>query len=120
MASCSAVYGGDRVILWTRVWTPPAASNAHAISGAAGAGRHRRRVRRMLKLVGFEKDKALRLGVVDGDSVVDLQAVDPRVPSDLGRWLAENDGDLAPLGDIAKRAPSSARLPLANLTYALP
>jgi acylpyruvate hydrolase len=74
----------------------------------------------MLKIVGFEKDKTLRLGVVEGDSVIDLQAVDPRVPGDLGRWLAENDGDLKPLGDIAKRAPASARLPLANLTFALP
>ena len=74
----------------------------------------------MLKIVGFEKDKAVRLGVVEGDSVIDLQAVDARVPSDLGRWLAENDGDLKPLGEIAKRASSSARVPLANLTFALP
>jgi 2-keto-4-pentenoate hydratase/2-oxohepta-3-ene-1,7-dioic acid hydratase in catechol pathway len=74
----------------------------------------------MLKIVGFEKDGALRLGVVDGESVIDLQAADPRVPSDLGRWLAENDGDLKPLGDVAKRAPSSARLPLASIRFALP
>jgi acylpyruvate hydrolase len=74
----------------------------------------------MLKIVGFEKDSALRLGVVEGDSVIDLQAVDARLPNDLGRWLAENDGELAPLGDIAKRAPSSARLALATITFALP
>jgi acylpyruvate hydrolase len=74
----------------------------------------------MLKIVGFEKNEALRLGVVDGDSVIDLQAADARVPSDLGRWLAENDGDLKPLADIATRAPSSARLPLASITFALP
>jgi 2-keto-4-pentenoate hydratase/2-oxohepta-3-ene-1,7-dioic acid hydratase in catechol pathway len=75
---------------------------------------------RIMKIVGFEKDKALRLGVVEGDSVIDLQAADPRVPSDLGRWLADNDGDLKPLSDVAKRAPSSARLPLAGLAFALP
>jgi acylpyruvate hydrolase len=74
----------------------------------------------MLKIVGFEKDKALRIGVVEGHSVIDLQAVDARIPSDLGRWLAENDGDLRPLGDIAKRAPASARIPLANIAFALP
>jgi 2-keto-4-pentenoate hydratase/2-oxohepta-3-ene-1,7-dioic acid hydratase in catechol pathway len=73
-----------------------------------------------MKIVGFEKDKALRLGVVEGDSVIDLQAADPRVPADLGRWLADNDGDLKPLGDIARRAPASARQPLAGLTFALP
>jgi acylpyruvate hydrolase len=74
----------------------------------------------MLRIVGFEKDTALRLGVVDGDSVVDLQAVDARVPGDLGRWLAASDGDLKPLGEIAKRAPASARLALADLAFALP
>jgi len=74
----------------------------------------------MLKIVGFKKDKALRLGVVEGDSVIDLQAADARVPGDLGRWLAEHDGDLKPLGDIARRAPASARLPLADLAFALP
>jgi acylpyruvate hydrolase len=73
-----------------------------------------------MKVVGFERDNALHLGVVEGDDAVDLQAVDPRVPSDLGQWLAENDGDLKPLGDIAKLAPASARLPLANIQFALP
>jgi acylpyruvate hydrolase len=73
-----------------------------------------------MKLVGFEKDKALRLGVVEGDSVIDLQAADPRVPADLGLWLKDNDGDLAPLADVARRAPASARRPLPGLAFALP
>src|SRR5262249_42350009 len=76
-------------------------------------------MRAVLEVVGVEKDKTLRLGVVEGESVVDLQAVDARLPSDLGRWLAENDGDLKPLGDVAKRAPSSGRLPLADITFGL-
>jgi acylpyruvate hydrolase len=73
-----------------------------------------------MKIIGFEKGKALRLGIVAGDSVIDLQAADARVPADLGQWLAANDGDLKPLGDIAKRAPASARHPLAGLSFALP
>jgi acylpyruvate hydrolase len=73
-----------------------------------------------MKIVAFEKDKALHLGVVEGDSVIDLQAADPRVPADLGLWLKDNDGDLAPLGDVARRAPASARRPLAGLPFALP
>jgi 2-keto-4-pentenoate hydratase/2-oxohepta-3-ene-1,7-dioic acid hydratase in catechol pathway len=73
-----------------------------------------------MKIVGFAKDKALRLGVVEGDAVIDLQAVDARLPADLGQWLAANDGDLKPLGLIAKRAPASARLPLVGLTFTLP
>jgi 2-keto-4-pentenoate hydratase/2-oxohepta-3-ene-1,7-dioic acid hydratase in catechol pathway len=62
----------------------------------------------------------LRLGVVDGDQVIDLQAVDAKVPADLGAVLAANNGDLKSLGDIAKRAPASARRPLKGLKFGLP
>ena len=65
-----------------------------------------------MKIVGFEAEGGLRLGVVEGDQVIDLQAVDAKVPGDLGAVLAANNGDLKPLGDIAKRAPASARRPL--------
>jgi acylpyruvate hydrolase len=73
-----------------------------------------------MKIVGFETEAGLRLGVVEGDGVVDLQAVDPRVPADLGLWLAANDGKVAPLADLARGAPASARRPLAGLKFALP
>jgi 2-keto-4-pentenoate hydratase/2-oxohepta-3-ene-1,7-dioic acid hydratase in catechol pathway len=73
-----------------------------------------------MKVVGFEADGGLRLGVVEGDSVIDLQAVDPKVPADLGVALAANNGDLKSLGEIAKRAPASARRPLKGLKFGLP
>jgi len=73
-----------------------------------------------MRIVGFETEGGLRLGVVDGDAVIDLQAVDSRVPTDLGDWLRANDGDLAPLQDFARRAPASARRPLAQLRFGLP
>ena len=40
-----------------------------------------------MKIVGFEANNGVRLGVVDGDSVVDLQAVDANVPADLAEVL---------------------------------
>ncbi len=73
-----------------------------------------------MKIVGFEAEGGLRLGVVEGDQVIDLQAVDAKVPADLGAVLAANNGDLKPLGDIAKRAPASARRPLTGLKFGLP
>jgi 2-keto-4-pentenoate hydratase/2-oxohepta-3-ene-1,7-dioic acid hydratase in catechol pathway len=73
-----------------------------------------------MKIVAFEGQGGPHLGVVEGDAVVDLQTVDPRVPSDLGEWLARNDGDTKSLGDLAKKAPAVARKPLAGLKYALP
>jgi 2-keto-4-pentenoate hydratase/2-oxohepta-3-ene-1,7-dioic acid hydratase in catechol pathway len=73
-----------------------------------------------MKIVGFETEAGLRLGVVEGDSVVDLQAVDGRVPADLGQCLAAHEGELKPLADLARRAQASARRPLHGLKLALP
>src|SRR5260370_33052382 len=71
-------------------------------------------------LVGFEGEGGGRLGIVDADAVIDLQAVDPRVSADLGEWLRANGGDLAPLHDLARRAGASARRPPAQLRFRLP
>ena len=73
-----------------------------------------------MKIVGFEAKNGLRLGVVEGDAVIDLQAVDAKVPADLGEFLRASNGDLKPLADLAKKAPASARVPLAGLKFGLP
>jgi 2-keto-4-pentenoate hydratase/2-oxohepta-3-ene-1,7-dioic acid hydratase in catechol pathway len=73
-----------------------------------------------MKIVGFTTDAGLRLGVIAGEEVVDLQAVDPSFPNDLAVVLARNNGDLKPLADFAARAPASAKRPLAGLKFALP
>jgi 2-keto-4-pentenoate hydratase/2-oxohepta-3-ene-1,7-dioic acid hydratase in catechol pathway len=71
-----------------------------------------------MKIVGFELNGAPRLGVVENDQVIDLQTADEKAPADLGEWLRR--GDLAPLADLAKRAPAGARRSLAGLHFALP
>jgi len=73
-----------------------------------------------MKIVGFHGNDGLHLGVVEGEHVIDLQAVDAKVPSDLGALLAGTNGDFVPVKDLAKRAPASARRPLKGLKYALP
>jgi acylpyruvate hydrolase len=73
-----------------------------------------------MKIVGFESSEGLRLGVVEGDTVIDLQAVDSKVPSNLADVLAQSNGDLKALGDLAKKAPASAHRPLNGLKFALP
>jgi 2-keto-4-pentenoate hydratase/2-oxohepta-3-ene-1,7-dioic acid hydratase in catechol pathway len=73
-----------------------------------------------MKIVGFETDNDLRLGVVEGDAVIDLQAADSGTPGDLGEVLRRRNGDLKPLADLAKKAPASARRPLAGLKFGLP
>jgi 2-keto-4-pentenoate hydratase/2-oxohepta-3-ene-1,7-dioic acid hydratase in catechol pathway len=73
-----------------------------------------------MKIVAFEANNNFHLGVVEGDNVVDLQAVNHNVPADLGEFLRRHDGDLTPLADLAKKAPASARRPLDELKFALP
>jgi acylpyruvate hydrolase len=73
-----------------------------------------------MKIVGFETEAGLRIGVVEGDQVVDLNAADNRMPTDLREWLAANNGDTRPLGDLARRAPANARRPLQGLRFSYP
>jgi 2-keto-4-pentenoate hydratase/2-oxohepta-3-ene-1,7-dioic acid hydratase in catechol pathway len=73
-----------------------------------------------MKIVGFEFNNSVRLGVVEADNVIDLQVVDSNVSGDLAEVLRRANGDLKALADLAKMAPASARRPLAGLNYALP
>ena len=73
-----------------------------------------------MKLVGFTTDAGPRLGFIEGDQVIDLNAVDPKLPNDIGAVLKQYNGDLKPLAELAKRAPAAAKRPLAGITYALP
>jgi 2-keto-4-pentenoate hydratase/2-oxohepta-3-ene-1,7-dioic acid hydratase in catechol pathway len=73
-----------------------------------------------MKIVGFEVEGSPRVGVVEGDQVVDLTAADSRVPGNLADILRIHNGDLKAAADLAKRAPASARRPLAGLKYGLP
>ena len=65
-----------------------------------------------MRIVGFNTNEGLRLGVVDGEEVIDLQSADKNAPSDLGEWLRRNNGDLTPIKALADRAPLIARRPL--------
>ena len=73
-----------------------------------------------MKIVAFEGQGGTRLGDCGRRSGDRSQAADGNLPGDLGEILAKNNGDTRPLADIAKRAPASARRPLADLTYRLP
>jgi 2-keto-4-pentenoate hydratase/2-oxohepta-3-ene-1,7-dioic acid hydratase in catechol pathway len=73
-----------------------------------------------MKIAGFEADGALRLGVVEGDQVIDVNEADRTLPNDLGEVLRRYNGDLSLLQAAARRAPASARRPLEGLRFALP
>jgi len=71
-----------------------------------------------MRLCTFLRAGGARVGVVDGDHVVDLAAAAPALPRDLVALLAAGPAALA----LAKSAAASARerLPLASLTLAAP
>ena len=73
-----------------------------------------------MKVVGFEFNNHLRLGMVEGDNVVDLQEADPKSPTELGEVLRQTNGGLSSLAYLAKRAPASAHRPLSAVKYTLP
>lgn len=73
-----------------------------------------------MKIVGFEANNGLRLGVVEGENAIDLQAVDAALPDDLGEVLRRGNGDLKALADLAERAPASARRSIAGLKFGFP
>src|SRR5262249_35970625 len=73
-----------------------------------------------MKILGFHSNEGLRLGVVEGDNVIDLQAVDARLPVNLADVLAQTGGALKSAAALAKKAPASAHKPLKGLKFALP
>ncbi|MFL6797374.1 MAG: fumarylacetoacetate hydrolase family protein [Xanthobacteraceae bacterium] len=73
-----------------------------------------------MKIMTFQVDGAWHLGVLEGQEVIDLQAVDRSIPAELGEVLRQANGDLAALKDAAKQSQASARRKLAGLKYGLP
>ncbi|HET9903146.1 MAG TPA: fumarylacetoacetate hydrolase family protein [Xanthobacteraceae bacterium] len=73
-----------------------------------------------MKIVGFVAEGGPRLGLVEGERLIDLNAVDNRLSANLAEVLAATDGDLAPLAAIAGRAPASAHRELEAIVYGLP
>ena len=74
-----------------------------------------------MKIMTFQKGPSTALGVVDGDSVIDLSSVQGSAVAKDMLTLIEGDLEaLAAIRSAAARAPVSARLPLAGVKPALP
>jgi len=71
-----------------------------------------------LKLVTYRAGNGTRLGVVDGQSVVDLNRVKPEIPADLRAALLAGVDLIAAAGDALARAAAADRIALDSLDYA--
>jgi acylpyruvate hydrolase len=73
-----------------------------------------------MKLMMFEKGSGPALGVVEGDSVIDIAAADASAPKDVVTLIAAGPAALANVEAAAAKAPAAAKLPLASVQAALP
>lgn len=73
-----------------------------------------------MRVVGFEAEGKSRLGVVSGDEIVDLQAIDPGFPADLAEILCRAELGLGAIASLAALARDTHRRKLAGLDFALP
>ena len=73
-----------------------------------------------MKLMMFEKGRGFALGVVEGQSVIDVGAADQSAPRDIKAVIAGGAAALTPLKMAAIKAPASAKLALASVKPALP
>lgn len=73
-----------------------------------------------MKLMMFKRGWDARLGLIDGETVIDVAAADPSLPADLLGFIQAGDWAMSRLRAIPANTPASARLPLASLEPALP
>ena len=71
-----------------------------------------------MKLVTFTQSGATRIGVMDGDNVVDLSAAAPDLPTEMCAFLAAGADALAGARQAAEK--STARIALAEVTLEAP
>jgi len=73
-----------------------------------------------MKLMMFEKGRGAALGLVEGETVIDLGAADPSLPKDLAGLIAAGPDALARAKAAAGRALASAKQMLGTVKPALP
>lgn len=73
-----------------------------------------------MKLMMFGNGGPARLGIVEGDTVIDLSACGAVVPETLQHLIEAGPDGLSPISEAAGTAPENARLPLAGVRPALP
>lgn len=73
-----------------------------------------------MRLVTFQENQAERLGVLAGDSVVDLSRAAPDLPRDLIAMIRAGKDGLAGAERAVKSAPATARIPVAQVRFLPP
>ena len=73
-----------------------------------------------MKFMMFETGKGPALGLVEGETVINLGALDAQLPKDMLALIAAGPSALTAVKTAAGKAPASAKHPLASVKPALP
>ncbi len=73
-----------------------------------------------MRLISFRENGSSRLGVLRGDTVVDVSLAAPQAPADLASVLRAGSPALAAIGQAVESAPVAAMKALGSLELALP
>jgi 2-keto-4-pentenoate hydratase/2-oxohepta-3-ene-1,7-dioic acid hydratase in catechol pathway len=73
-----------------------------------------------MRLVAFDDSGKAKLGVLQGENVVDLARAAPELPRDLANLIRAGESAFAAAHEAARRAAAGARLPLAGLRFRPP
>lgn len=73
-----------------------------------------------MKLMMFENGGPARLGIVEGETVIDLSACGAVVPETMQELTEAGPDGLSPVSEVIETAPGSARLSLGSVRPALP
>ncbi len=71
-----------------------------------------------MRIVSFRVEGSVRVGLIDGDQVIDVQKANPKLTIDLRSGLHSGPSYLAALGAVLQSASTEARRPLQGLNYA--
>lgn len=73
-----------------------------------------------MKLMMFKRGQDVRLGLVEGDTVIDVAGADPTLPADMLGLIQAGDWALEKVRAVASTTKAAARTPLSEVQPALP
>ena len=73
-----------------------------------------------MRIVTFQHNDGQRLGVRDGDDIIDLTQASADLPTELVDLIKLGQSGLDQVQTAVSNAPSSARIPLSEITYLPP
>ena len=73
-----------------------------------------------MRILTFQYQDGQRLGVRDGDHVIDLSRASPDLPTELVDLIKLGQAGLDQVGKAVANADQSARMPLSKITYLPP